>query len=415
MISTQNKSNQLYRGIVASDNFIHNHINEILNLFNGKIVKILSNAKVKKYVYKDGVKTNEVKGYDELELNRNANGCANILVKSNSGSYWSSDYIYVSSSVLYENDSTNAYFSVPLDFMKIADKYKQNKFLVYSKLDDLWFAFSYKDVYDDYIKNGNDSKHFYNYKGNHCYKYQLNLSNGRKLDKTPNQNAKYFENVHIGVTRYSTSIAGTHCFVRVFSKATGKPTTKQPNEYKSISDAYNNLNKFIHIASLMTKRTFATRVHKVEFIEYGDFIFQCATDPSLLKNTLEVIKEVEVPYYGVVEMFKSFGEIVSDADVEIAKSKGMTYPEFIDYCMDKYNAKFDEGLLLTEVVSPEDIEAVDVDSCNKVESWYRNLTEEQYHNIPIDDDSENFNAEVSEVSFNNENGEFVNPFQETTK
>ena len=81
------------------------------------------------------------------------------------------------------------------------------------------------------------------------------------------------------------------------------------------------------------------------------------------------------------ELIKSFNEVIKDADIEMAKQKGMTYQEFLDYCISKYNANWDdENLLMTEVVSPEDIEAVNIDDYDKSTSWYRNAntTDDSY-------------------------------------
>lgn len=387
-----NLETKLYKGIISSDKFLHSHINEILNLFNNSIVKILSNCSVKKYKYINGVKTSEVIGYDSEELNRDAHGSANILVKQNKGQYWESTYIYVSASVLYENDSEKAYFSVPVDLVEVARKHPNNKFLVYSKLDDLWFAFDYKKVVAEYDKNYRNAKSFFNNKGYQYFKYELDLKNGHKLDKTPHKNARYFDNVHIGVTKYSQSIAGTHCFVRVFSKATGRPTTKQPTEYKSMSDAYERLGKFINISLLFSKKTFTRKVHENELIEYGDYIFQCSTDKDLLLDTLKTIKVEETPYLGVVEMFASFGEIVEAADVDMAKKLGMNLEEFTQYCIDKYNANYsEENLLMTEAVDIEDAENIDTESFELSESFYRNLSDDSYliDNTFLDGDEKN--------------------------
>ena len=362
----------LYKGIVHSDKFIHNHINELLNHFNGSIVKILSNAKVTKYAYNNGVKTNNIIGYDEEELKRNAHGCANILVKKNCGSYWDSTYYYVSSSVIYEEDTTSSFFNVPIDLIEVTEKFKENKFLVYSKLDEKWFSFSYREVYDDYVANSNNGKRFYNYNGYQYFKYEMDLSKGFTMDKKEHCNAHYFENVHVGVTRYSKTIAGTHCFVRVFSKATGKPTTKYATEFKSLSQAFEMLNKW-KVLDGISKKTFIRKVYKNELFETPDFYFQCATDPEVLLKTMEVIKEVETDYFGIVEAFKSFGEVIEDADIEMAKQKHMTVEEFNLYCLEKYNSNWNEdNLLMTEAVLPEDIENINTESYEKSESWYRN-------------------------------------------
>ena len=277
---------KLYAGIISSDQFIHSHINEILNLFKNSIVKVMSNAAVRKYEYINNVKTDNIIGYDREQLNRNANGCANILVKTNQGQYWDRDYVYVSRSVIYENNSEIPYFNIPIDFIDITKKFPNNLFLVYSKLDDLWFMFRYRDVAKRFDENFNNGKCFYNYKGYRYFKYELDLSKGRSLDKTPNENAKYFENVHIGVTRYSNTIAGTHCFVRVFSRATGRPTTKQPTEFKSFTEAFNMLNKWAVLGDI-AKKTFIRKVYKNELFETEDYIFQCSTEPELLLKTIE--------------------------------------------------------------------------------------------------------------------------------
>ncbi len=366
---------KLYKGIISSDQLIHNHINEILNLFNNSVVKIMSNAVVTQYKYVNGVKTDEIIGYDEEQLNRNANGCSNLLVKTNRGQYWDRDYVYVSSSVLYENNSETLYFNVPIDFIDITKKFPNNIFLVYSKLDDAWFMFHYRDVAKKFDENFNNNKCFFSYRGYRYFKYELDLSKGRSLDKTPNENSKYFANVHIGVTRYSKTIAGTHCFIRVFSRATGKPTTKQPTEFKSFTEAFNMLKKW-EVLDDISKKTFVRKVYTNELFETENYIFQCSTEPELLLKTIETTTTIiDDNYFGVVEIFKSFDEVIDDADIEMAKQKGMTYQEFLDYCINKYNANWDEeNCLMTEVVSPEEIEAVDENNIiDESTIYYRRL------------------------------------------
>lgn len=416
---------ELYKGIIHSDRFIHNHINEILNLFDGKIVKILSNGSVAKYKWVDGVRTSEILDYDKNELNRDLNGCANILVKyQDNQNWWVSDYIYVSQSVIYENGSETPYFSIPVDLVNVAARFTNNKFLVYSRLDDLWFCIRYRDVAEWASKNEYNEKAHYSYNGYRYMKFPLDLQKGHQVSKNPHPNAKYFENVHVGVTRYSKTISGQHCFVKVFSKATGAPSrtqsgnTRKPIEFKSFTDAWDTINKWTNLSYTMSKKTFIRKIYKGELFEYNDFIFQVVISEDLLLDNLQVTKPVNT-FAGIIDAFASFGVTITQADIDMANKKNMTVTEFNNYCIEKYNAAWDESALLTEAVLPEDIESVDTEDAGKSESWYRNLsidddkwqdlTCEERLNLFHQNERLRFQKEHPE-KFDND-GEFINPFK----
>lgn len=355
--NTQNKPYQIYAGIAHSDALIHKYINEILNLFtpvaNSGTVKIMSNADCKS-------KFGDTSPDYVNQLKRDLHGHANIRVQRNNadakGYHWlKPEYYYVTSSVYFtENDMC---LSLSREFVeKIAEgnsKYAENKFLLIDK-EEKFHIIEYKDVAADFVKHYNDKDHCRNYNGNRNYLYVV-TEPSIDMDHSEHQNAPYFENVHIGVTRYAKHIKGTPCKVRFYNS---DGTETQTQVFNSTKEAFDKLctafdieisyKTFIRLVQKNSLETFVLKGNGKEIL-----VGLCLADEEPLSPVVSENITID-EFDAVVTSMKALDIVVEESDIYLMNALGMSQEDFVQYLLKKDKAA--EAQYENETEMPETFE-----------------------------------------------------------